>query len=349
MATSGGIGMQGISAAIVYTAIDKISEMIGTADEAMRQGINREINAALASMKGRPDVMSVYFQDQYNSASGALSGANLEGQDMNIPVMPMFLDNVIGSFFEDYTDKMDMLFPGLGVAGADAVEFVRRALSSYVGMSYNEMVDSTPAETAFLLARREAFAQERQALDQAAAAGHRFAPGAVMDAMARMHGSSIASATEAMTQTYARRLEQERTEKMRLVRASMDADMQRVKRLHQQVAEAFKLKMRARGLWVNDQNQVIDSANNVIALNEKFDAYLTGLVRKTAARRFGLKFTEAEVKDRNDFIGKLKMMNANEHVGLFGNMVTTLMNQVSAKAAYNGTERDVTDWNSLLG
>ena len=34
MATSTGIAMQGISAAIVYTAIDRISEMINTADAA---------------------------------------------------------------------------------------------------------------------------------------------------------------------------------------------------------------------------------------------------------------------------------------------------------------------------
>jgi hypothetical protein len=42
------------------------------------------------------------------------------------------------------------------------------------------------------------------------------------------------------------------------------------------------------------------------------------------------------------------MMNANEVVDLFGNMVTTLMNQVSGKGAYNGTERDGTDWDSIL-
>lgn len=348
MATSAGIGMQGISAAIVYTAIDRISEMILKADDAMRANIDKEINGALRSVKARPDVMDVSFPDLYNSASGALSGANLEGPDPDIQAMPMFLDNVVGSFFEDYTDKLDMLFPGLGAAGADAEAFVRQALASAIGMSYSEVVDSTPAETAFLLARRQAFAQEREVLGAAAAAGHRFAPGQAMDALARMHGSSIATATEAQTRAHAQRLEQERTEKMRLVRASLDTSMDRVKKLQQQVAEAFKLKLRARGLWINDQNQVVDSANNVIALNERFDSALTALMRKTAMRKFGLAFDETATKDRNDFLGKLKMANANEVVDLFGNMVTTLMNQVSGKGGYSGTERDVTDWDSIL-
>ena len=42
------------------------------------------------------------------------------------------------------------------------------------------------------------------------------------------------------------------------------------------------------------------------------------------------------------------MANANEVVDLFGNAVTTLMNQVSAKGGYTGTERDITDWDSVL-
>jgi hypothetical protein len=348
MATSAGIGFQGVSAAIVYTAIDKISEMIMTADAAMRANIDKEINGALRSMNGRPDVMEVSYPDEFGRAESSLSGADLEGADPDIATMPMFLDNVVGSFFDDYTDKLDMLFPGLGAAGADAEAFVRQALASAIGMSYNEFVDSTPADAAFRLARRQAFTQERQILGDAAVAGHRFAPGAAMDALARLHGNSIATATEALTRAHAQRLEQERTEKMRLVRASLDTSMQRVKKLHEQVAEAFKLKMRARGLWINDQNQVVDSVNGVIAFNERFESALAALMRKTAMRRFGLKFDEVATKDRNDFLGKLKMMNANEVVDLFGNAVTTLMNQVRGSGTYQGSERDVTDWDSIL-
>lgn len=348
MATSTGTAMQGISAAIVYAAIDKISEMILTADGAMRAAVDKEINGALRFMNGRPDALAVRYRDHFNNANAALGGANLEGEDLDIQPLPLFLDNVVGSFFEDYTSKLDALFPGMGVAGADAEAFVRAALASAIGMSYSEQVDSTPAETAFLLARRQAFAEERKALDGAAAAGHRFAPGAVMDALARMHGASIATATEALTQAHARRLEQERSEKMRLVRASLDTGMDRVKKLQQQVAEAFRLKLRARGMWINDQNQVVDSVNGVIALNEKFHASLAATMRRMATRRFNLDFTEAETKDRDDFLGKLKMANANEVVDLFGNMVTTLMNQVSGRGSYSGNERDVTDWDSLL-
>lgn len=348
MATSTGTAMQGISAAIVYTAIDRISEMINAADAAMAEHVNSEVNAALRSISGRPLAMDANYGEKYNSANGALSKADLEGKTPELDRLPLFLDNVVGSFFDDYLAKMDQLFPGLGAAGADADAFVGRALASAVGVSYNEEVDRTAADTAFAMARRQAFAQERQVLDAAAAAGHRFAHGQALEALARMHGDSITSATEATTRIYAERLAQERSEKMRLAAVSLGNNLQIIRKLHSQVAEAFKLKLRARGMWINDQNQVVDAYNNITAMNEQFYDRVTQLMRQTAARRFGLDFDERTARDRSEVLGKLKITNANEVVDLFGNMVTTLMNQVSAKGGYNGTERDVTDWDSIL-
>lgn len=347
-AVTGGTAAQGISAAIVYTAINRISEMIGDADAAMRSNVDKEINAALRGIKPNPDVLGTNYREKVVAAQSALSKATLEGKSPDISSMPLFLDNVVGSFFDEYLGKLDLLFPGMGAAGAGAEAFVQSALASAIGTSYDELVDSTAAETAFLIARRQAFAQEREALDAAAAAGHRFVHGHAMDALARLHGNSVASATEALTRAHASRLEQERTEKMRMVRASLDTSMDRIKKLHEQVAEAFKLKLRARGMWINDQNQVVDSVNGVIALNEKFDASVAGLMRKTGTRHFGLEFDALNAADRDDFLGKLRMANANEVVDLFGNMVTTLMNQVSTKGGYNGTETDRTDWDSVL-
>ena len=180
--------MPGISAAIVINGISKISEMIAQADAAMQGNIGREINAALRAIQTSPDASKVGFKEQASAARGALGDANLEGKNPNIDRMPLFLENVIGSFFEDYTGKLDALFPGLGMAGADADAFVRAALTSAVGMSYNEVVDSTQAHTAFLMAQRQTFAKEREALDTAAGAGHRFAPGQVLEAIARARG-----------------------------------------------------------------------------------------------------------------------------------------------------------------
>lgn len=340
--------MQGLSAAIVLGAIDRISEMINTADAAMVKSINTEINAALSGIPGRPDAMEANYREEYSDARSALAKANLTGKTPSIDRLPMFLDNVVGSFFEDYLDKMDALFPGLGRAGEDADAFVRSALTSAIGVSYDEQVDSTPANTAFLIARRQAYGQERQILDDAAAAGHRFAHGQAMEALARMHGASINAATEAIARANAERLAQERSEKMRLARVSLDASMSRIKKIHAQVAEAFKLKLRARGMWINDQNQVVDASNSVTAMNERFYNQTAELMRRTATRRFGLEFDEKAAKDRAEVLGKLKMTNANEVVDMFGNMVTTLMNQVSAKGGYSGTERDVTDWDSIL-
>ena len=185
--------MPGISAAIVINGISKISEMITRADSAMQSNIDREINAALRATPVSPDVSKVSFKEPASAVRGALSGANLEGKNPNIGRMPLFLENVVGSFFEDYIGKLDALFPGLGMAGTNADAFVRAALTSAVGMSYNEVVDSTPAHTAFLMAQRQTFAKEREALDTAAGAGHRFAPGQVLEAIARARGASVAS------------------------------------------------------------------------------------------------------------------------------------------------------------
>ncbi|MFA5386805.1 MAG: hypothetical protein WC322_00200 [Candidatus Paceibacterota bacterium] len=340
--------MPGLTAAIVWTAIDKITQMMGDAETSLAEAVSREINAAQHAIPVRPDVMGVSYAEQYGSVGGALKEANIEKKDPPIDTLPLFLDNVVGSFFEDYVGKMDALFPGLGAAGDDADAFVRNALNSAIGMSYDEVVDSTPAKSAFALASRQAFAQERQALDAAAKAGHRFAHGVVLESLARMHGASIESATQALAQAHEQRLMQERSEKMRLVQAQLATSMDRIKRLHQQVAEAFKLKLQARGMWVNDQNAVVDAANNIYATNEKFQTHITELLRKVASRRFALDFDEKAIKDRGEFMGKILIANANEVVDLFGNAITTLMNQVHASGRYGGTERDVTDWDSIL-
>ncbi|MBP7454947.1 MAG: hypothetical protein KA804_01675, partial [Ottowia sp.] len=184
--------------------------------------------------------------------------------------------------------------------------------------------------------------------DKDAATGHRFASGPTLELIARMHGGAVEAAGKAAAAVYARRLEQERTEKMRLIRACLDTDMDRVKKLHRQVADAFKLKLQARGMWINDQNAVVDSFDSQWLMNERFHNNLLELMRRTALRRYNLRFDETALKDRTDFLGKLKMANANEVVDLFGNMVTTLMNQVSGRGSYQGSERDITDWDSLL-
>lgn len=348
MAAATGIAAQGISAAIVNTAISKISTMINDADNSMVNNLDDEVNAVLRGTNRRPKVLDVSYSEAYGKADGALSDANLDGASANVSTLPLFLDGAIGSFFDDYLGKMDYLFPGLSVAGADTHAFVSVALNAAVGISYNELVDSAPGETAFLKTQREVYAKEREALGAAAAAGHRFAHGHMLEAMARMRGDSISNATDAILRSHAQRVQQEREEKIRLARASIGTSMGRIKRLHQQVAENIKLKLRARGMWVNDQNAVMDAANNIYATNAQFDSRVTGLLRQVATRRFNMKLDEAAARDREDFLGKLKMANANEVVDLFGNAVTTLMNQVSARGTYSGTERDVTDWDSIL-
>lgn len=341
--------MPGLSAAIVVNAVGKINDMVNTADARMRKAVGTYVNGTLASISPTPDAMGASYPDEYGSVENALAGATLaDVVGPAVDTLPLFLDNVIGSFYGDYMANLDTLFPGLSAAGAVADAYAQAALSSAIGMSYNEAVDQAPVETAWRLAQREAFATEREAYDSAARAGHRFAPGATFDALARMHGSSIASAAGAATERHAARLQQERSEKMRLISAMLDTNIDRVKRIHQQVAEAFKLKLRARGLWVNDQNAVIDTSGNSFVLNERFQNTLTALMRKTATRRFNLEFDKRLAGDSAEVLTKLRMGLASEVVDLFGNAVTTLMNQINARGGYRGSETDVTDWDSIL-
>ena len=342
-----GTAQQGFSAALVYSAINQFTDMLNDADAKMVSAVDTEINAALKFLPSKPGTNSVAYSDPYYAVKSALRGANLNVTPLEMGTLPPLIDDAVGGFFSDYGAQMDKLFPGLGSAAADAKAFAQAAL--YATATYSEQVDSTPAETAFKLARRQAWAQERETLEAAARAGHRFAPGQVLEGLARMHAGSLATATEALQQAHARRVQEERVEKMRLARAMLGSRMELVKKLHAQTAEAFRLKMQARGLWINDQNAVVDAVNKQYVLPEKFQAHLYNLMRRTATWRFGLAFDEAATRDRDDFLGKLKMANANEVVDLFGAAVTTLMNQVQGRASYQGSERDVTDWDTLMG
>ena len=96
-----GTAAQGISAAIVYTAINRITEMMNTAGAAMVAAIGSEVNPALRSVPNRSNTSDVFYSPVYSSASSALADANLEGEDLDIAPLPLFLGGVIGSFFED--------------------------------------------------------------------------------------------------------------------------------------------------------------------------------------------------------------------------------------------------------
>ncbi len=343
-----GIAMQGISAAIVIEAINKIGKMISDADAMMADKIEPAINNAIDKIPNRPDALKANYSDSRSAAAGALGGASVVGSGPNIAPPPALIESAVVSFFEDYTTVIDELFPGLSQAANDADAFISAALASVVGVSYSEQVDRSAAETAFALARKQAHAQEREVLDAASAAGHRFAPGTALNAIARLHAESTRAGHEAIVAAHAARLQQERSDKMRLVRSQIDMRMDRVRKLHQQTAEAFRLKLKARGMWINDQNAVIDATNSQYAINAQFQARVAALLKDVAARRHNSAVSALEIGDRKLDIGRLKMMNGQELVDLLGQMVGTLLNQIRANGSYNGTERDVTDWDSIL-
>lgn len=347
MAT-GGIAMQGLSAAIVLTAIDKITDMVKDADALLDSQVGPVVERVIADIPSQPDSVKANYAASYDKVVGATGGTAVSGAAPGIDPLPAVIDGAVGTFFSNYLTVLDQLFPGLSAAGDDADAFIAAALASTTGVSYSELVDRTPGETAFLVARKQTFMQEREALDAAASAGHRFAPGATMDMIARLHGEGTQSALAALQQAHSARLEQERADKMRLIRSQIGTRMDRVKKVQQQTAEAFRLKMRARGMWVSDQNAVIDAANNKINLNAQFKARIDAARREAASRLHGSVVSALEIGDRSVDLGKLKMMNGQELVDMLGNMAGTLLNQIHASGSYRGSERDATDWDSIL-
>lgn len=343
-----GIAFQGLSAAIVITAIEKITRMMQDAENRMNTKIGTAIEQVIDSIPKKPDEILANYPDSRALASTALTPASISGNGPSVGSVDTLIDQAVVSFFEDYTSVIDGLFPGLLQAGEDADRFVRNAFESAVGVSYSELVDSAGADTVFALARKQAHQQERDTLDAAGAAGHRFAPGFALQAIGRLHAESTQAAAEAIAAAHASRLEQERSEKIRMVQAEIGQRMDRVKKLQSQVAEAFRMKMRAHGQWVGDQNAVIDSWNSQRIMPAQFDARVGQLLREVTNRRHASVVGGYSVSDRAMDIGKLRLMNGQEIVDLLGNMVTTLQNQIRANGSYSGSERDITDWNSVL-
>ncbi len=343
-----GIAYQGLAAAVVLTAIDKITKMVGQTDDKLDAKIKASVLNVINNIPTKPESLQAKRSDSQGEVASALASANLDGLGLGKSNLPSLLDQALFTFFDDYTSVLDRLFPGLMSAGQDADAFVRSALQSALGVSYSETVDSAQPETVFLMARKQAFAQERATLDAAAAAGHRFAPGTAINAIARLHADSMQAGAEALMAAHAARVQQERNDKIRLVRAEIGQRMDRVKTLQSKVAEGFRIKMRARGLWLGDQDAVIDAWNGQAAAKAQFDARLDQLLREATARRHASVVAGYEVSDRAVDIGKLRLATGQEVVDVLGNMATTLQNQIRANGSYGGTERDVTNWDDVL-
>ncbi|AEF89719.1 hypothetical protein DelCs14_2707 [Delftia sp. Cs1-4] len=347
MATTG-IAMQGLSAAIVYTAIDKIGTMINDAAGRMQSKIGPAITQIIDGIPDYPEVAKAKHSNSLSAVLTALGPASVGASGPAVGQLPLLVEQAVGTFFTGYSSVVNDLFPGLLDAGADADAWIQSALTSAVGTTYIESVDRVAGDTAFALARKDAWAGERDLLDAAAASGHRFAPGATHNAIARLHAESTRAAADAIAATHAARLREERETKMRLVRAELDQRMDRIKQLHQQTAQAFRDKLRARGLWISDQDAVIDSYNRSYALPAQFNARLAQLAQEAAQRHYKSTADALQISDVAVDVAKLKMANGQEIVDFLGNMITTLNNQVRASGSYSGSERDVTDWDSIL-
>ena len=342
------ISKQGMSAAIVLQAINLIDGMIGDAQEMLEQKVEPAITNFIGGVPLTPAQAGADYDRSARAVHDRLGDIDLQSDTVQLPVLPPIIEEAVSTFFAGYLGKMDELFPGLSQAGQDAQDWAYAVLQGTIAATYQEDVDAAKPETVFQLARKGVWDQERKVMDAAAAAGHRFLPGAAHNVIARLHADSLQAVAQAQVASHLARVQQERAAKMQLVRSLVDQRMGRIKQIHQQAAEAFKAKMRAKGLWVEDQNAVVDAFNRQHVIGAQFRTRLTQLMQESA-RRLHISIEDGlRTGDLSVELAKLNVGNGQEIVDMLGNMITTLNNQIRGNGSYNGNERDVTDWDSLL-
>lgn len=350
MATTG-IAMQGLSAAIVIQAINLISDFATNADERMNRALQGNVYTHIENLPGMPTSAQDPWRDNAKRVDEALSdAADLVKDALKIPVarLPAVVESSVVTFFDSYLEFVDSYFPGLQAGGAAADRLAARAFGG-AGLTHSEIVDGVAGDTAFTWSQQEAFAQERALLDERAAAGHRFLPGAAFNAIGRMHAAAIRPAAEAAAQAHAARAALERQARMDLARAATSQRMERIKKVTDQALDAFKMKMRARSLHLADRASVVGTAAATASINPAYRTRLAELALAVTERRRASIVAAGKASDRSVEVAKANYSNGQELVDLLGNMVTTLHNQVRASGSYGGTERDVTDWDSVLG
>ena len=351
MATAG-TAMQGISAAIVIQAINLIADFAYDANERMNRVTNSNVYDHIIGMPGVPLSAQQQLRDSVVSADTAFLPASKlveeAGRNVIEGTMPPVLEKAVEQFFGDYLSFVDEHFPGVRAAGGAADALASKALGN-AGITHSEVVDAVAADSAFGWDQQDAYAQERALLDQHSAAGHRFLPGAAFSAIARLHAASIKPAAEAAARAHAARAEVERQARMSLARAATAARTGRIKKVTDQALDAFKAKMLARSQHRADRLSVIGTAASTAMLPNEYRARLAELARTSAERHLASTVAAGKASDRDVEIAKANYGNGQELVDLLGNMVTTLFNQVRANGSYSGSERDVTDWDALLG
>lgn len=351
MATAG-IAQQGLSAAIVIQAINLISNFAYEAEERMNRVTNGNIYDHIVGMPTTPKSAAVRRADSSKMAGTAMQGAKKLVSDarsgVSKPVLPQVIESAVLGFFGDYLTFVDQNFPGLRAAGASADGLATRAFGT-TGLTTTEVVDAVAADSTFAWDRQDAFAQERALIDARAAAGHRFLPGSAFNAISRLHAASIRPAAAAAAQAHAARAAVESKARMDMARATTAQQVDRLRKVTQQAAQAFQAKIRARNLHLTDRAETAGLAASVATLDVDYQARLAELMLDMTERRHGNLVAAGKASDRAVEIAKANYGNGQELVDLLGNMVTTLFNQVRASGGYSGSERDVTDWDSVLG
>lgn len=349
MATTG-TAMQGLSAAIVIQAINLISEFAYKADERMNQATTSNIYDHILGMPTMPKSAQDPLSDSTKMAGDALRPATRlvadAGRDVSAALMPTAMESAVVTFFDNYLSFVDQNFPGLQ-SGGGAADRLAGAAFGGAGLTHSEVVDGVAADTAFAWSQQDAYAQERALVDERAAAGHRFLPGAAFSAIARMHAAAIRPAAEAAAQAHAARAALERQARMDLARAATAHRVDRIKKVTDQALDAFMKKIRARGLQNADRESIVGTTASTVALSSDYQTRLAELALSVAERRQASMVAAGKANDRSVEIAKANYSNGQELVDLLGNMVTTLFNQVRANGSYSGSERDVTDWDSM--
>ena len=334
----------GLAAQVVVTAINIIRKMAVGVEHYAEANQGTAVNEVVEKIPNLPDETQVRWDSIMSNAGAAMAKARIPAEGANLPMPAYLVENAVGTLTDKMLDAIETLFPEVAAAGAQADAALIAALKGPVGVTYTESVDRLAADTAFAFDQREAFAQERAMLDSAAAAGHRFLPGASFDAIARMHAATVRQHDQAVAAAYQARVAEEQAAKLKLARAATDARIRNIREFTAKIVDLFRLKQRAHAMHIGDHNTLIEEKSTMERLTAAERNRIESVIQDTAKRRLDARVKSAQIGDGAEASAKLKLATANEMIDMLGTLSATLYNQIGGRGSWGGTESDVTDY-----
>lgn len=336
----------GLAAQVVVTAINIIRNMATSLEVYAEGQQGPAIDLVIDGIPALPDETQVRWASTYSNAVGAMALARQPVAGAILPMPDYAVDNAVGTLADRMLDAIETLFPEVAAAGEMADAALIAGLNGGTGVTHTESVDRLNADNAFAFDQREAYAQERLMVDAAAAAGHRFLPGAAFDAIARLHAATVRQHDQAVAAAYQARVAEEQAAKLKLARAATDARMRNIREFTSKVVDLFRLKQRAHALHVADHNALIGEKSDLERLTAAERNRIEAVIQETARKRHDARVKAAQIGDNAVTSAKLKVATSGQMVDMLGTLSAQLYNQIRASGGWSGSEQDVTDYSA---